>query len=706
MSHWLRVLVCAASLVLASGAGADDGDQTPASTILPPAPAMQVTATATPEQATRTGRLISTVEVAQALNEVETDLPDALEALPGLSLQRSSGNGGSPILRGLVGPQVLVLVDGVRLNNSIWREGPVQYLNAIELGSLQRVEVLRGPGSVLHGSDALGGVVHLRTKDPTFVDEGFAVQGNLVTTFRSASETLLGHTEVDAGAPALALRVGGDLGQIGNLRGGRDTGMQDFSGYRRGGLDAKLSYEPRAGHRLQSGVLALRQIDAPRPDKCARYDGGRVRDCRTMTEQFIDLGSLRYRGVAGQLLDEVETILSVQNFHEKTERLRWDRALVETRQDDVLTLGGHLLLSRRFSVDTPLHARFSAGGEVYHDLVDSQAWRRSVRGIDAEVASAPGERTPELATVADGSSYTSMGVFAEQRLAASETWAAVLGVRLSGYQARASDPTRLGHDLDRSFAAPSASLSGEAQVFDGLRLGLSLMHGFRAPNLYDLTGRDQFGGGYEFADALNLGPERLSGAELVARWDLGPFSAELAGHASVLHDLIVRQPGRFAGQELHDGVPVFMRVNAGLATIVGVESEAHLQLPASTELVATFAYTHGQDLTHDEPLSRIPPATGSLGVRSQPVDGLLLGSEALWALTQDRLSARDRSDPRIAEGGTPGFFVLGLFASYRILQAVRLSARLHNLFDQSYRVHGSGLDGPGVEGRVRLELAF
>jgi len=666
-----------------------------------------VSATATPERPERTGRVIAVTDREQIVEEAPRNTPEALEGLPGVTLQQTSPAGGAPFLRGLVGPQVLLLVDGVRLNNSIWRSGPLPYLNLIGVDALQAIEVLRGPAPVLYGSDALGGVVHLRTREPTFVAEGFDLDGGLAVAYRSAADTKQLRAEIDSGGRDLAVRLGGDLADFGNLRGGRDTGAQDFTSYRQGGVDAKVAYTPRPGHALSLSYLGGRQIDAPRPDRCVRYEAGHVRDCRQTKELFLDLLALRYASQAGSFFDDVGATLSLQNFHELTERLRWDRGHLLTKQDDVLVLGGRFHLSHPFSRLGPAALRTTLGGELYRDQVESEAWDKSIRGHHSLRFDSLGEPDPLGSTVADGAAYTTAGLFLEQRLLLFDALSLVGGLRYSAYYAEAPTQERLDdQSLGRGFAAPAASLFGEYQLPIPLSLGAGLVHGFRAPNLYDLTGRDHFGGGYELADPTRLGPERITSGELVARGQMGPLSAELAGYASLLHELIVRQPGSYQGYETYDREQVFVRVNSGAAYLLGAEAAARLQLPARTELYATYAYTFGQDLSHDEPLSRVPPPGGSLGIRSAAIEDLSLGAYARWALAQERLSARDVADARIAEGGTPGYFVLGLRASYVVLRQLRIGAGLHNLFDSSYRVHGSGFDGPGVEGRVRLDLTF
>ena len=98
-------------------------------------------------------------------------IPDLLDETPGVMVQKTNAGAGAPFLRGMVGPDNLILMDGIRLSNSTYRTGPNQYLGLIDPWSLRAFEVLRGPGSVLYGSDAMGGVLHAITKAPRKLGE-------------------------------------------------------------------------------------------------------------------------------------------------------------------------------------------------------------------------------------------------------------------------------------------------------------------------------------------------------------------------------------------------------------------------------------------------------------------------------------------------------------------------------------------------------
>jgi hemoglobin/transferrin/lactoferrin receptor protein len=140
-------------------AWADDLPNTPSPTPDVPAAEITVVARRVPtwqHESDRTEWLISREQIDR---RQPRSTPEILHDVPGVSVQMTNRGAGAPILRGLVGPQNLILIDGIRLNNSTWRTGPLQYLALIDPWSIERMEVQLGPGSVLYGSDAMGGIV-------------------------------------------------------------------------------------------------------------------------------------------------------------------------------------------------------------------------------------------------------------------------------------------------------------------------------------------------------------------------------------------------------------------------------------------------------------------------------------------------------------------------------------------------------------------
>ena len=135
-----------------------------------------VTGSRVEESVYESPQAVSTVTREEVLKRNYRTTPEALTYEPGVMVQKTAHGQGSPFIRGLTGKQVLILVDGVRLNNSTFRFGPNQYLATVDPATIERIEVVRGPGSVLYGSDALGGVINIITRKAPEFQAGFGVQ--------------------------------------------------------------------------------------------------------------------------------------------------------------------------------------------------------------------------------------------------------------------------------------------------------------------------------------------------------------------------------------------------------------------------------------------------------------------------------------------------------------------------------------------------
>jgi outer membrane receptor protein involved in Fe transport len=179
-------------------------------------------------------------------------------------VQQSNDGGGSPILRGLIGNQVLLMVDGIRMNNAIYRLGPNQYLNTVDIGQIERIEIIRGPGSVLYGSDALGGIINIVTKSRVVGDANpgaFEVS----TRVASADGSVAGRLAYAGGSGPLSVVGGVSVKSFGPLRkGGGHT--QPFTGYDEWDADLKISAKPGDGQSLTALLQHVTQSDVNRTD--------------------------------------------------------------------------------------------------------------------------------------------------------------------------------------------------------------------------------------------------------------------------------------------------------------------------------------------------------------------------------------------------------------------------------------------------------
>ena len=191
--------------------------------------------------------------------------PQALRDVPGVMVQETSVGQGSPYIRGLTGFRNVFLVDGIRLNNSVFRDGPNQYWNTVDSFSLERLEVVKGPSSVLYGSDAIGGTVNAITRTPYAYGEEDGAAGRLHYRVSSAEQSHIVRGEASlAPSDTVGILVGATGKTFGELEGGKDTGRQRNTGYDEWAADFKVETFLDDTTRFVAAYQQVRQNDVPR----------------------------------------------------------------------------------------------------------------------------------------------------------------------------------------------------------------------------------------------------------------------------------------------------------------------------------------------------------------------------------------------------------------------------------------------------------
>ena len=150
----------------------------------------------TREETWRAGTEVSREELEERLPR---SAPDALRYEPGVFVQETAHSQASVFVRGRTGQQTVILFDDVKMNNSVWRQGPNQYFFTVDALTLKSVEVLRGSASTRYGSDAIGGVIHARPMEPEFSeDRNLLLRPRGVFRWRSADRERGGRAELGA----------------------------------------------------------------------------------------------------------------------------------------------------------------------------------------------------------------------------------------------------------------------------------------------------------------------------------------------------------------------------------------------------------------------------------------------------------------------------------------------------------------------------
>jgi hemoglobin/transferrin/lactoferrin receptor protein len=659
-------------------------------------PEVVVTATGSEAETFQVPYTTSVLDAGRLQSEqMARTVPEALREMPAVMVQKTAHGQGSPYIRGFTGFRTLFLVDGIRLNNSTFRDGPNQYWNTVDPFSVGRLELVKGPSSVLYGSDAIGGTVNALT-----LGTPDQLAGRAYYRFASAENSHTARAEGGGTTGPLSLQGGVSVKSYGDLRAGHSTGLQPQTGYEEYDVDLKAEYQVADDRKLVAAWQHVGQDDVWRTHATiygkSFYGTAIGTDLMRLYDQQRDLGYLQFH--ADNVSDVVESLkLSVSYQFQGEEMNQMPRSLthVESRVN-VQTLG----LSAQLISPSPV-GTWTYGVEYYRDWVESGQTTLNTNGTITVAIQGP---------VADGATYDLVGVYVQDQISLPARWELTLGGR---YNYACVDAQKVvwvpgGVEDEWHNAVGSARLQWQADRAEHWRFFGGVSQGFRAPNLSDLTRRDIARSGETEIPSPGLKPEQFVACEVGVKAQYEQFHAELAYFYTFIEDLIVRQP---------TGNPNEVRKrNAGAGYVSGIEANATWQFHPQLAVFGWISWMEGKvdgyptsaPVQQREWLSRVMPLSGEVGLRWEaPSKKFWVEGITLLADKADKLSSGDLADTqRIPPGGTPGYAVFTLRGGWRINQHFTLTAACENVFNKDYRVHGSGLNEPGRNFVVAAEARF
>lgn len=643
------------------------------------------------------------------LGKAARTLPEALEREAGIMVQKTAHGQGSPYIRGFTGYRNLFLIDGVRLNNSVFRDGPNQYWNTVDSFSLSQIEVVRGPFSVLYGSDAIGGTLNAITRGHRNLPLDKDWDSSVYYRYSSAENSSIGRGATIAKLKNnLILSLGYTYKDFGDVEGGGDVGKQPHTGYDERDWDAKLEYlvDPDA-----SFILAHQGVDiddAWRTHKTIYgidWEGLTVGDeLRRSLDQERRLTYLQFKKRnSNGLVEEIRSGISYHEQSEERDRLR-SRQRHDRQGFDVGTVGAFINFKSSSAIGDLIY-----GAEYYHDDVDSFKREMNPDGtVKSRAIQGP---------VGDDSEYETFGLHLQDEIALAPQLALILGGRYERASADADRVENPGSGDVMSVSGDWDDLVGSARAnywLDqerSMSLFAGVSQGFRAPNLSDLTRLDTARTDEIETPVSSLDPERFLSYEIGFKAETGALFTQISCFYTDIDDMIVRTPtGRII-----DGNHEVTKKNAGDGYIEGVEIDVRYAFWRNLSALAVFTWMEGKVDTYPtseaelsrEYIDRLMPPTGTFGLRWDDSGRRWLEATCTVAGKADRLSTRDRSDTsRIPAGGTPGYSVFDLRSGWRVSEDIVVSLALENIADEDYRIHGSGLNEPGRNLVVASEWSF
>ncbi len=617
-----------------------------------------------------------------------TDMFQALQNEVGVLMQSTAAGQASPFVRGLTGQQVLILVDGIRLNNSITRRGPNQYFNTIDAGMVDHIEVLRGQGSVLWGSDAIGGAINVVTRgaDTHYgMKHGNYSGGEFTQYYNTSNSSPYSRLNVEGWVGNAGVFAGGSYSDVNDLDTGWDFGRQPGTNFQQWAGDIKFNYLLDETQMLTLSLQHFQQDNLPRSDRFPGYPGDRnnsntLGGARFFDPQQRDLAYIRYQALEPIAAIDALTVTASYN----RQRENQTRGIPTTRfqEIDVETLGLQAVAVR----DIDWAGKWTSGFDWYYDDVDS-----------------PFGGTAGNAIVPDDAWYQRIGAFLNWDVALTERLDMVAGIR---YENINTAGTPIVENIP-TFINPNyhdwvSQIGMVYELAPDIHLVGSISEGFRAPNLDDLMALNpnvlQEGSS---VPSLGLRPERSINYELGLKTNFDRLRTQTFVFWTDLQDNIVA---------INTAVPnTFGSANQD-SYVQGVETSGEYLLEDGWSLYGNFWYTYGINRVTDSPLSRVPPTQGILGLRWRERELRSYFEVYTWMVRrQDRLDqVRDITDERIPIGGTPGYATLNvrMGRTYGSHDQHRVSLSLENITDKNYLVHGSGVFGTGATARFGYNLVY
>jgi hemoglobin/transferrin/lactoferrin receptor protein len=651
-------------------------------------------------------------------------------------VQKSQLGGGSPMIRGFSANRLLYSIDGVRMNTAIFRSGNLQQVISIDPFSLQNTEVLFGPGAVMYGSDAIGGVMVFETLKPDH--ENQQLKGNLVTRFSTAysEETIHGDFSYGKGKWAFVssatyfdfgdLVMGENKGQDSYLRtsfvkriNGQDQEVanpnprkQLGSAYSQLNLMQKISFKASKNSTIDYAFHYSSTGNVPRYDRLIEKRDGKLRFARwDYGPQRWTMHQLNWNTTTPtKAYDQAKITTAFQFFEES----RIDRRVGSATQFERVEQVQASSLNADFIKSLFKSHFLNYGVEAVVNKVDSKGQSLNVTNQTVATASS---RYPKA-------TWTSWAVYANYVVPISSRWKmqSALRYNTNGINADFSNNLKFYPlpqlQLKDVYHSLTGNLGFVYQVDPSFSISPQVSTGFRAPNVDDLGKFFDSQPKTVLVPNTNLRPEYAYNAELNLNKILfGKIKLDVTGYYTWLDQAMVRRPSTWNGQTelLYNGEmsQIFSIQNAAFAEVKGIQ--AGMEVAISKELLFTSNYNWQKGVEELEDKTTSPsrhaaPNFGATKLRYQSKKMTLeLSSQYSAAMPFEKMPQEEIGKPAIYATDTngnpysPSWLIVNFATRIPITPSIQINAGIENIGDLQYRGYSSGIVSPGRNFQVSVK---
>ncbi len=676
-------------------------------------------------------------------NDIITSSPqtsaDLLERSGQVYVQKSQLGGGSPMIRGFATNRLLITVDGVRMNTAIFRGGNVQNIISIDPLAVEKAEVIIGPGSVVYGSDAIGGVMNFYTLTPAYsYKKAGYLSGKVYGRFATANEEKTGHFDVAYGREKWALLTSLSYSDFGDMKMGShgpgeylrpeyvvrrngedvvvkndDPKVQVPTGYDQVNFLQKVRFRPTQDWDFNLGLIFTTTSDYPRYDRLYRKRDGQLRagEWYYGPQRWLQTNLQINKVGNGTVYDEAKFTAAYQVFEEGRNDRDFGKEILFETDEHVGAWSTNLDFEKEF-----FGSKLFYGLEYVLNQVNSE-------GKETNVIT--GNRVPGSSRYPDDSRWQSMAAYGSFFWKLSPDLSITTGARYNHVLLNASFEEEMydfpfsDADINTGALTGSAGLNWQQNEILGWQLNLS--SAFRAPNIDDVGKIFDSAPGMVVVPNPHLKPETAYNAEIVSRIDFDKVvQLELAGYYTYLDNAMVRRDYDLNGQTTIDyqGEPSRVQAiqNAAFARVYGIEAGAKINFSKNLKLKSQVSVTEGEEEQDDgttAPLRHAAPLFGrahlvweneELRFDLFTVYNGEIAFEDLAPSEQDKayLYAVDQN----GNPYSPEWYTLNFTSQYQLGKGWLATASLENITDQRYRTYSSGIAASGRNLILALQYSF
>lgn len=659
---------------------------------------------------------------------------DLLESSGQVYVQKSQLGGGSPLIRGFSTNRLLITVDGVRFNTAIFRGGNVQNVISIDPFAVERTEVILGPGSVVYGSDAVGGVMNFYTMKPKFsFEKGLDISGNALARYSTANDEMTGHFDINFGMKEWAFLTSVSYSDYDDLRMGSngpdnylrpefvqtvngvdtvvtnpDPEVQVATGYDQINFMQKVRYMPSEKWDFDLGFFYTTTSDYPRYDRLIRRLDGQLRSAEWFygPQKWLS-GNLQISNKiatdstsSSGIYDESKLTLSYQQFEES----RNDRDFGST------TL---------FEMDEKVNA-YSAGWDFTKKFGKTNLFYgleyvyNKVNSVGRQTDITTGTSVPDASRYPDGATWQSFAAYTSLQTKLADNLSFQGGLRYNHILVDAEftneffDFPFTEANINTGALTLSAGIAWQASDILGWKFNLG--SAFRAPNVDDVGKIFDSEPGSVVVPNPDLKHEYAYNGEVGVNFNFdNVVRLDLATYYTILNDALVRRDFKLNGQDTIVFQGELSQVqaiqNAGEARVHGFEAGLEINFCKSLQLTSQYNITDGYTIEEDGTKAPIRHAAPQFG------NAHLIFTRDKWKFDAfvdyngqfdfEDLAPSQQNNAflyALDENGnpySPSWYTLNFGAQYQITQALQLNASLENITDQRYRPYSSGIAAPG-----------